>query len=204
MWWLLSLTVAQGAVPEGVRPAVAPVDIQARYDQYRSGKNLPLVPLACEAPIADAVRLCFKFWEGEKRRWVSLADLNAWGVSLADLHQALVPAATQALEGLQSVAIAGTERHYLQLADGDGWAAAGLLAPHVLASKAPRPLMAMPQTSVMVSWSMGDAETDLIMAVGVKEMKSAARDPVSAMVLRWDGKQWIAFAEAEKKTGPTP
>ncbi len=205
MWSYVLLGLAQAAVPEGVRPAVAPVNVQERYDRYLEQKGLGPAPLACEAPIADALRLCFKVWEGEHRRWVVQSDLTTWGVSQTDLREAVVKRAEDALnQQMTAVMVSGATKTYLQLADGDGWAAAGLLAPQTLLERVAQPLMAIPRTSVMVAWPAGDAELDLMMAVGIKEMRDGSRDPVSGLVLRWNGKQWVAFAEAQKKTGPTP
>jgi hypothetical protein len=81
---------------------------------------------------------------------------------------------------------------------GDGWSAAGVLRPDLLAARVGTlPLfVATPVDGVLLAWAPGTPELDMVIAVGAKEMYESEEGPVTPIVHRWDGKRWSSFAEA--------
>lgn len=156
-------------------------------------------PLACRVLWKDHALLCFRVWEKDRRRWVTEADLKAWSTTTADLGAAVAGSAAKVLtERVEKVPVDGSEATYLRLRDGDGWAASGVLAPHVLAKRLGVPyLAAIPAEGVFVAWKHGTPELDHIMAVGVREMHDEQDGGVSPYIYAWDGAKWTPFGEAK-------
>ncbi len=193
--------MALAGVPDGIRPVVAPIDVPEQYKAFleKSGKESD--PLACEPLWAERAVLCFRVWEKKKRRWVTEADLAAWSVTTTDLHTAVATAAAGILdEKVEKVQVEGTTDSYLRLSDGDGWAAALVLAPKWVEKKLGVPfLAAVPSEGVSVAWSHGKPELDHIMAVGVTELYEEQEGGVSAHVHSWDGQKWRPFGVAKPR-----
>lgn len=193
MIWLLTVAALAG-VPEGIRPVVAPLDAPARFVSW-AGDG---ARLACEPLWEGASLLCFRVWEGGRRRWVTSADLAAWGATVADLRAAVARAAPSRVE-LERRPIVDMDAHWWLLRSGDGWSAAGVLAPdRVAQALGGGPVRAaVPAEGVFVAWRAGDREVDHVMAVAVRELFDQAEPTgVSPLVHTWDGTSWTAWARA--------
>lgn len=202
MW--LWATLAMGAVPEKVFPALAPADAPAQWHEWTKQKGLPASEMACDPLWKDEALICFKVEEKGKRRFVLMSDLTKWGVDLPALRTTVAARAKAALANQPAkTAVPGTDKSYWVSAEGDGWAAAGVLLPEVLADKLGGPFyVAVPTDKVLLAWRPGDSELDTIVAVGAKEMYDAAEWPVTAVVHQWTGTGWVAFVEAVPKAVP--
>lgn len=197
---LLLSMLALGAPPDSVRPTVAPVDAPSQYAAWLAEQGLPGSELACEPLWPEHALLCFKVVDAGRRRWVTSADLAAWGTTLAELRARLTARARPVLatqpRRLPVSDMQGAS--YWLAAEGDGWAAAGLLNPDLLARRvggAPI-LVATPTDSVLLAWRPGSAELDKVMAVGVRKMFDEEPGSVTPMVHRWDGEKWTPFGQA--------
>lgn len=198
MWWMFAVA-ALAEVPEGVRPALAPMDVQQQYDAWLTEQRRPSVALVCEVLWTDAVLLCYRVREGERRRWVTEADLAAWSVSRAELRATMEARAAATVAGPPpQVPIQGLAASYLQDADADGWSAAWLLRPEALsrALGVPPLLAAAPSDGVVVAWRPDGGPVDRVMAVGVREMFDQQRGGVSPVIHLWDGSRWSRFGQA--------
>jgi hypothetical protein len=199
-WLLVAFAAARPPVPDGLRPVVADVGAPGRFAAWRKESGLPPVDLACEPALPGAVLLCFRIWEGGARRWVTVDDLRRWGLATGDLRTTLIPEALRRIETAERIAIEGTSASYLRLVDGDGWAAAAVLAPGAIAARlgaeSGSVRVAFPAETVFVAWRSGDADLDRIMAVGVRELYDAQPASVSPGVFTWDGRVFTSFGEA--------
>jgi len=194
---LLSLALA--AIPEGLRPAAAPFDAPARYQAEFPGKS----PLACAPLLPKQALLCFRVWEGGRRRWVTERDLARWRTDLDGLVAGVKSGAEEVLKTEPGrVSVVDFDGHYFELRDGDGWAAAPLLRPDLLASKLGQGSfrVAIPRAGVFLAWPTGSADLDKIMAVAVRELYESGQDAVTPMVFRAEGEGFVAFGQA-KATG---
>ncbi len=225
MWVFLSLLPALAAEPApppiatastppdplaGVRPVPAPATAQADWRSWLAGHGKPLSELACVQTWPGFADTCFRVWEptaaGKRsRRWVTSADLGAWGTTAAGLRDRVAPHAAERVGALaKSRDVVGMKATYLEIVDGDGWAAAAILAPEALAAKlGGAPIaVALPADTVALAWKPGDEQVDLAMAVGVHELFAAQESPVSEVIHVWDGKAWTAWAVATPKAAP--
>jgi hypothetical protein len=190
---------AVAAVPDGVTPVLAPGDAPQQYADWLQETGAPPVRLACDALWAEAL-VCFKVVDGSRRRWVTEADAKNWGVDVPGLRRVVTDRARQKLAQAPKVmTVEGMPKSkYWLSAEGDGWAAAGVLAPDTLASRiggAPL-LVATPVDGVLLVWKPGDADLDRVLAVGAKEMHDASDSPVTPVVHGWDGTRWFSVVEA--------
>lgn len=198
LWWTAWMaTGAAAGAPEGLRPVAASPDTPQRYAAWRAAEGKAPEALACEVLWPEAL-VCLRVWEDGKRRWASSADLARWGVDLPAARQALAEAAARHVRSAPFVPIDGMEARYLRIADGDGWAAAGLLRPDLLAERlGGLPLrVAIPADSVLVAWRDQGPEVDKVMAVGVRELFERQPGPVTPKVYQWDGTRWTPFGQA--------
>jgi hypothetical protein len=189
--WMLLPAGPALAAPMGVlRPILVAASQQERLDAG-----------ACVPVVSDELTLCLQARLHDDGRWVSAADLLAWGVS----RDALVARVLRRARGHvrasgEFVEVDGLGRYWIA-AKGDGWSAAALLHPdmlsRILGSEDLR--VAVPNLGVVVAWAGGSAEMDLAMAVGVSDMFSAQKHPVSATVLRFDGRGWAPWATARPR-----
>jgi hypothetical protein len=58
-------------------------------------------------------------------------------------------------------------------------------------------VLAIPARDAVLAWSLGDAELDKIMAVGVRKLFEASAFPVSRKILAWDGHRWVVRGEVK-------
>lgn len=196
IWWLVAAALA--GVPDGVRPVVAPLDAEARYRAWLGRSDGPAASLACEPLWEGASLLCFRVWEGSRRRWVTQADLAAWRTTTSELRAAVQSAAPEHVE-LERRPIVDMEAHWWLIRSGDGWAAAGVLAPERVAERLGGGALraAVPAEGVFVVWRAGDREVDHVMAVAVRELFDQAEPVgVSPLVHTWDGVAWTPWARA--------
>lgn len=197
--WLLSFSTALAGVPDTVRPALAPVDAPQQYAALRASRDLPADPLVCETVWTEAL-LCFRVWEGKRRRWVTEGDLARWQATSEELRAAVTERSLARLESLETVAIEGMNATYRRLADGDGWAAAAVLHPAEVAGRlgAETVLFAAPTDQVVLAWAGGDPDTDKVIAVGVRELYDGEQGlSVTPVVQAWSDGSWRAFGEAK-------
>lgn len=204
VWWM-ALQLAVAAVPTGVVPQLAPIDAPEGWKDYVKSAHLPATELACEPAWPDVALVCFKIRENGKRRWVTSADLAAWKVDTAGLRASLLAGARAALAGQPvPTKVDGGPQLYWQAAEGDGWSAAGILMPELVADKLATKVFyaAIPTGEATLFWRPGDADLDRIMAVGVKEMFQAADSGVTPVVYQWSGGLWTPFMEAKVADPP--
>ncbi len=195
------VAVAVAAVPAGVFPVLAQVDAPTQW--VEAGH---VDALACDPVWPDEVLVCFRVQEGKKRRFVTAADLTRWGVDVPGLRSVVTEraGAVLATQPLRKT-VEGTEQVYYAAAEGDGWSAATLLAPNVVGARLGAPfLVVAPADGVVLVWLPGDKDLDKILAVGAKEMFTAAAWPVSAVVHQWDGQHFTSFVEAVPSPAPPP
>lgn len=208
--WLVA-GVAAAAVPDGLRPVVAAVDAPERYNVFRMTEGQDPAALACETLWPEATLLCLRVWEGGKRRWVVDGDLGRWGIAFQAARDRLAAGAADKISAAELVPIDGMPASYLRLVDGDGWAAAGVLRPDLVAARlGGGPIrVAVPSENVLLAWR-ADAgpEVDRVMAIGVRELYEKQPPAVSPKVVSWDGARWIPYGEAvpaaAAPTAPAP
>ncbi len=199
-WLALGWTSALGAAPpaDRLRPVLVSTDTPEGYASWRAARSLAPDPLACETVWAGTNLLCFRLWEGQKRRFVLASDLAAWQVPITDLHTSVGRHAAEHVARAELVPIEGTEASWLRLLDGDGWAAAGLFRPDLVADRlGGLPVrVAVPVEGALVAWRAQGEEIDRIMAVGVREIFEKGPAEVSPRIWSWDGKMWLPYGEA--------
>ena len=197
---LLGLTLlALAAVPDSVVPIPAPVDSPDQFLAWqRENSQPPFKLLACDKLWVNEALLCFKVSEGKQRRWVTQADLQTWGTDLPGLRKWAESRAKGEIASLQKADIEGMNASYWVANTGIGWAMAGVLSPADLTNKigAKQVFVGMPAEGVLMAWVPANAEVNLAMAVGVREVFDETKKPVTPMVHRWDGERWTTFAEA--------
>lgn len=197
MWWFAA-TKAWAQVPREVRPVILAEEAPRRYAAWRARKGLPPADLSCTSAGPPGILVCFRLWEDGVRRWVHTADLGRWNVTVEQLRQEMGHRAMSHLSEAEWRPVEGTSERYLQLIDGDGWSAAGVLVPSALVAKLGHASIrvAVPAQGVLVAYPAGSAELDRIMAVGVRELFDQQRQAVSPMVFAWDAGVWRAFGQA--------
>jgi hypothetical protein len=116
--------------------------------------------------------------------------------------EAVVASAQDALEAAWAKEPAGTfqvdgvkGRYFVRSAH-DGFDAAALLRPDLLASLAGGSVVvAVPEDGTLVWWVPGDADFDKMVAVGIRRMADASSSPVSPRIYRHDGETWTVWGE---------
>ena len=194
------LLAARAATPPDLRPAVEPADFPALYAEHAAaqGRTGAAAEAVCR-PFAEGIGLCFTLHDGAVRRYVTRADLAAWGMDLAAVAAVAVAAAAAAIGDARPVAqsIEGVAGTWWLGAEGDGLDAALLLYPDRLAARCgAAPVGASPEAGVLMAWVPGSAELDKVMAVGVRRMHDAADHPVSPRIYRWNGEKWVVWGQA--------
>ena len=198
------VAVAWAAPPKGVVPAIAPADAPQQYAEYLKSKGGAATDtLACDVLWKDEALVCFKVDEKGVRRWVTTADVAAWKTDVGTLRATATEHARVVLQTQPTKQkIVDMTASYWKAAEGDGWSAAGVLAPDALAVRiggAPV-LVGVPSDGVLIAWTPGDAQVDKIMAVGVKEMYDAQDGAVTPVIHEWTGKEWAPYGEAVATT----
>ena len=193
------IALALGKIPDGVRPVIAPADAAEQYAEWAKSKG-STDELACETVWPDEALLCFRVWEDKRRRWVTSSDLEKWETDLPLLRDHLAERSKTYLGELEERPIEGTAGHYWVLAHGDGWTAAGVLNPTLLAQKlgSQSVMVALPTDGILMAWQPGNPERDHIMVVGARELYDAQKEGVTAVVYSWTGTRWLAYAEAKE------
>ena len=132
----LAAVALAGTIPaDRVRPALVSMDTPDRYSVWRAQHGLPPDEPVCEMAWSSTALLCFRVWEGDQRRFVHASDLAAWGATAGELHDLGTKAAEAHLAAATLEPVAGSDAKYLQLLDGDGWSAAGVLRPDLVAAR---------------------------------------------------------------------
>jgi hypothetical protein len=197
-WWLLAW-----AAPDvsALRPVVASVSAPQRHQAWQMAEGMPTDPLVCDPLWQDIALLCFRTWEGGKRRWVTASDAASWKTDAKAMRALLALQAAAHVQRAEMVPVSGMSASYLRLVDGDGWAAALALRPDLLAERlGGAPVrVAMPAEGVLVAWKVGTPELDQVMAVGVREMYEQMKGAVSPRVVTWDGAKFVPFGQAIPK-----
>lgn len=195
----LAAAALAGTLPaDHIRPALVATDTPDRYSVWRAQHGLPPDEPVCEVAWSSTALMCFRVWEGEQRRFVHASDLAVWGTTVAALHELVAKQVETHLAEATLEPVEGTDRHYLRLLDGDGWTAAGVLRPDLVAARlGGAPIrVAAPVQGALVAWRAEGDELDRIMAVGAKEIHDRGPQAVSPYVWQWDGKVWLPFGEA--------
>jgi len=192
-------TPARAQAPtEALRPILAPWDAPTKWSAYLEGKGASPDPLACDALVDDQVRLCLRVREGDRLRWVTTGDLERWSLSLEQAVGLVREASTTHLSDARPVQVVDMNHEFLQLVDGEGWAASLALQPDRVARMlGPDTRFAFPAGTVALAWRAGDGELDKVMAVGVVELAEEQPGEVTRTVFRWDGKGFVPYAEAK-------
>ncbi|MBT3220518.1 MAG: hypothetical protein HN348_15635 [Proteobacteria bacterium] len=199
MLWLGIIALVLGRTPDGVRPVIAPADAAEQYAEWARSKGSS-DELVCEAIWPGEALLCFRVWEDKRRRWVTKKDLEKWDTNIAALRALVADQGKAHLEELEQRPIEGTDGHYWVLVDGDGWTAAGVLNPTLLAQKigSQKVMVGMPAEGILMAWQPENADRDHIMAVGVRELFDSQKEGVTAVVYSWTGTRWLPYAEAKE------
>ena len=96
----------------------------------------------------------------------------------------------------QTFRVAGIEGRYFVRSEGDGFDAAALLRPALLAQLASaEPVVAVPEDGTFLWWVPGDADFDKMVAVGVRRMMEASTRSVSPRIYRHNGTEWTVWGE---------
>ena len=202
MWlWIVIVGVSWAAeTPDSVRPVLASTDAPARFVAWQASRGTD-ERLACEPLLGSEALLCFRTWDGRKRRWVTMADLKAWETTTAQLRDRLGREAAGYLDEMEAKRPVDMPGTYYQLAHGDGWAAAVLLAPDRVCDQlgAAHLLAAAPTDSVVFVWEPGNAELDAAIGIAVKNAFKASKNAVSPVVFYWRNGTWSAYGEAKPR-----
>jgi hypothetical protein len=143
--------------------------------------------------------MCFMVEEEGMRRMVHLGDLGEWGMSL---EEAEATASVRALgsfvmESGREVHPEGMSASYWVFDRGDGLASSALLLPRELEKHlGGTPNIAVPGRDLVIAWVPGDPDFDRMIAIGVRRLYEESDQPVSPVVMRWNGKGWARWGEA--------
>ena len=155
--WIVIVGVSWAAeTPDSVRPVLASTDAPARFVAWQASRGTD-ERLACEPLLGSEALLCFRTWEGKKRRWVTTADLKAWETTTAQLRDRLGREAAGYLDEMEAKRPVDMPGTYYQLAHGDGVGCGGAAG----AGSGLRPtgaahlLAAAPTDSVVFVWEPG-------------------------------------------------
>jgi len=194
---LMSLAAAE--VPEGVRPSVAPINMQVQVDAWRAAGDRVAGTLVCEPLWPDAALLCYRNRVGDEVQWVTDTDLIRWKETPESLKAEMVRrSAPFATSQLHTTSVSNMSAQYTFASNADGWGAAVLLHPDAVVAQSGGllTLFAAPSYGVVLVWKGGNPELDKVMAVGVKEIYEQRSGSVSAVIHRWTGDEWRPYGEA--------
>lgn len=167
---LLLMAAANGAVPEEVLPIVAEAGAPEQYAAWRAANGLPPAAPVCRETWPGVLVVCVRVEEGGRRRWVTTEDLTGWGASATEVWAALEARAAARVAAADRVRpVTGLPgASYWAEAEADGWAAAALLAPDVVARRlgGASVRVAAPTADVVLAWVDAGAEVDQIVSVG--------------------------------------
>lgn len=197
--FLAASAEAKSAAPPTLVASVETRDIHQLFTEYAKEKGWSgeQAKLSCKV-LAGPLTLCLKAEEQGQRRYVTQAELRAWGLD-AEGARALAGERIGA-SPWEPVEIDGGGR-YFQVKTAPGHEATVFLHPEWLLALGPEPRIAAPAKGVVVAWTGGDAELDQIMAVGVAKMNEQLPDRLSPMALTWNGQAWVAWGQAKASGG---
>jgi len=203
MIWLglVLISSAWSGVPsEDLRPVLARWDAPEEFAKLQKGSG-ETNSLACEAIWPGNARLCFRVWEGKRRRWVTTEDLKSWKSTVAELKELVRARAEQFVSEMNPKRPIDMPGKYFELADGDGWAASILLRPDLVCDQlgGSRLLVAAPNESMVFAWSPGDAELDSAIGIAIKSVFEDGNRAVSPVVYMWKDGGWVAYGEAKTR-----
>ncbi len=195
--WAWMAGTGLGSPSGEVQPVALHAGASERYAAWRRQRGLSSAALACEPVWRDVLDVClWKPGSKPESAWVhSTQDSPETGAQVRRRSSEVVAAAR-----LRSVV--DMPHRYLVLATDDGWAAAGLLRPDLVAQRlGGLPIrVAMPAQGLLVAYKPMGPALDRVMAIGVREMHDASERRLSPKVFEWDGTAWSPFGEAV----PTP
>ncbi len=205
---LLLVSTCLAEVPAGVLPLVERPGIQISWSEQArdAGAEGEAAVLACRI-FAEDLALCFTTPapDGETRRMVTLADLGAWQVELAEVEQQAVAAVAAGISEQRpgSVQVEGDTRSYLLSAEGDGLDQAGLFHPAALQARFDGGAFAVgiPARGVLIAFPLGDRELETMVGVGVRRLWESVDEPITPKMYAWDGTSWAVWGEA-RPSGP--
>ncbi len=197
--WAVGGVVLAG-IPDGVRvsPVAATPDVLERFARWQTAHGAsPSQPLCQPLPFPE-VQLCFRVWEGNRRRWVTEADGDRWEVTPRELRARIESHCVESVGRIETRRVEGASSRYAVLADGDGWAVSGILCPSAIAKAASWTSFraALPTEHLLLLWPGGDRELDQIMAVGVREIHDTQSNPLTSQIVRFDGEGWRVYGRA--------
>lgn len=182
-----------------LRPVAADINTPTRFAEWTAKSGRPGELPVCVNVWSETAVVCFRVYEGKRRRWVVSDDLLTWQASPTSLQQAIVPGCERMLSELEKRSVDKMDAHYYLLRDGDGWAASGVLLPEQLRAKigASAIRVAMPVEGILIAWPGGNDELDRVMAVSVHEAFTKQVNPVSPVIFNWSDGRWSRFGEAK-------
>lgn len=206
---LASTTAAHAAPPamgSVLRPVIAPVGVVDQYQQWRYTRGIDPGPIACGPVLERSALLCFRQFEGDKRRWVTGLDLQTWDVTYAELVVAAEEAAPQIVAKAPLHPIEGSERPLLQPPVAEAWGAAVYLAPKAAAARlGGEPVrLGVPGLDLVVAWQGDGGDVDEMAAVEVAEQFAAHPVPILPTAWTWRGGAWRPWATAVKSAEDAP
>ena len=199
---VISLSHNAGAtdLPDGLRPVLAPADAPSQFAAWQKSKG-GADSLACEPIWGNDALLCFRIWEGKKRRWVTESDLTTWGATTSQVRGHITLKAREHLNTLVAKKPKDLPGEYYELVHGDGWSASALLLPDLVSERLGirHFLAAAPTESILFTWAPGNAELDAAIGIAVKDTFEKGQGAVTPVVYYWTGEVWSAFGEAKPR-----
>jgi hypothetical protein len=185
---------------EKVRPVLAPADAAGQYEAWQKSKGQENT-LACDPLWGNDALLCFRLWEGKRRRWVTHQDMKEWGVTIHEMKAYISDKASEHVKGLSQKTPIGLPGQYYELVDGDGWSAAAALRPDLVCDQlgVTHLLMAAPNESVVFAWVPGKAELDSAIGIAVKDSFDEGKGAITPVVYYWKSGVWTAYGEAKPR-----
>jgi len=185
------IVAALAAAPGPLSVSPEPADAAEQYRVWASSKGASgeAAEVACRELAGQGPKLCLRVEDEERRRYVTRADLAAWGLTHAEAEAAAVEVLTASPWELRELDGGGS---WWEIPVNDVSALAALAHPRWF----PGDLVAMPSRSTLLAWRSDGGELDHIMLVAVRRAYEAADDPVSPVVLRWGDSSWGVFGQA--------
>jgi hypothetical protein len=168
------------------------------------GRSGDATKLDCR-PAFDDLLFCLTKLEGDRWRYSTVADLQAWGLSSAQAHtQAAAYLRKLPLDSrLKKQTVQGVAGAYFSGRADDGRDVAPLLTPDALQTfLGGSVVVALPAQGAVIAWVAGRPELDKVMAVGVRKIYDQASHPITPRIYRWGKEGWEVWGEAVKPEAP--
>lgn len=193
----LAVPIMDGERPLEVHPVVAPVAVEAQVTAWRKTREVDPGPLACEPIFQGELRLCWRAFDGTKRRWVHVSDIERWGGSVSS-WTATARADAAARIHAMTVQEATDGLSYLRASADPRFSADLVMAPDAAQARvASRELrFAAPQLDVVFAWAAATEEGDVMASVEAAELYASATLPLSDMAWRWHEGTWVPWGRA--------